>query len=123
MHSFYAHEVAWNGGWVGRAMVMNRNILYLYGTNIFGPELVAHVGQERLLNAPAWRREILDDGAILLVPIERFPDSRNPPRVYAEPAEARLDAVARSLGMRGLGDPDVFELEEEYEEMPDEMDE
>ena len=41
---------------------------YLYPINLFGPELVEHMGAERVFSAPAWRVAPLDDGGALVVP-------------------------------------------------------
>ncbi|ELZ26988.1 hypothetical protein C475_08636 [Halosimplex carlsbadense 2-9-1] len=55
---------------------------------LFGPELVAEYGLEWLLRAPAWKREELDDGAILLVTspdptdYEQFSEDRDILRTY-----------------------------------------
>ncbi|ELZ26983.1 hypothetical protein C475_08611 [Halosimplex carlsbadense 2-9-1] len=55
---------------------------------LFGPELVAEYGREWLLSAPAWKREELDDGAILLVAspdptdYEQFSEDRDILRTY-----------------------------------------
>ncbi|ELZ26992.1 hypothetical protein C475_08656 [Halosimplex carlsbadense 2-9-1] len=55
---------------------------------LFGPELVVEYGREWLLSAPAWKREELDDGAILLVAspdptdYEQFSEDRDILRTY-----------------------------------------
>ena len=41
---------------------------HLYIINFLSPEIVAKLGRERLLNSPAWRSELLDDGGVLLIP-------------------------------------------------------
>lgn len=112
LHPLYVHEFSWQGGGVDRAKVLNKEIRYLYGTNIFGPELVEWIGRERLLHAPAWRREDLDDGGILFVPSERF----------AQQPLITIDAAAQALGMEPAGDPDVFFVDE-YEEEGEESEE
>jgi hypothetical protein len=43
--------------------------LWLYDINIFGGAMVAHWGQQRVLNTPAWKILPLDDGGVLLAPI------------------------------------------------------
>ncbi|ELZ26986.1 hypothetical protein C475_08626 [Halosimplex carlsbadense 2-9-1] len=55
---------------------------------LFGSELVAEYGREWLLRAPAWKRQELDDGAILLVAspdptdYEQFSEDRDILRTY-----------------------------------------
>ena len=44
------------------------DITWLYNINLFGPELVEHLGRERILSTPAWLLKTLDDGGVLLVP-------------------------------------------------------
>ena len=44
----------------------------LYGANFFGPEMVARLGREFLLQAPCWRVVELDDGGVLLVASKSF---------------------------------------------------
>lgn len=63
----------------------------LYEYNLFRQETVKHIGRERVLNAPAWRVEELDTGAVFLVVGE-------PPMHYRGLIEER-EAVADHLGL------------------------
>lgn len=70
----------------------------LYTLNIFSPELVKQLGQEKLEQAPAWIMETLRDGGVLLIPEDIYgllPDLSH-----------SLASVARHLGFP------VEELEE-----------
>src|SRR6202007_703875 len=46
------------------------NIPALSTLNIFSPELVNKLGQEKLVQAPAWMIETMDDQGILLIPTD-----------------------------------------------------
>jgi len=63
----------------------------LYEYNLFRQETVKHIGREQVLNAPAWRVEELDTGAVFLVVGE-------PPMHYRGLIEER-EAVADHLGL------------------------
>jgi hypothetical protein len=78
----------------------------LYFINLFGPELVNKLGRDRLLSAPAWKIEELDDGGIFLVPTEH---------IAVSGGGYSLLRVARHLGMETPQAPD-----EEWEENEDE---
>lgn len=75
LHPFYGYEVfsadAVEGVRPDRsALLATHEIHHLYNINFLGPEIVAKFGRERLLNAPAWRKELLADGGILLIPLD-----------------------------------------------------
>ena len=65
-------------------------ITWLYDINIYGPELVAKIGREKLLSAPAWIVEELEDGGMLLVPEEHI----------SLTTVHRLEEVAQHLGLK-----------------------
>jgi hypothetical protein len=83
----YVQEGLKNDEGIDREISLSEEFRYLYETNIFGPELVARIGRERLLNAPAWKVEELDDGAILFIPSQHF----------SVDTEANVNAVIRFL--------------------------
>jgi hypothetical protein len=64
-----------------RADALAGNICYLYEINLFGPELVQKIGRERLLQAPSWLKQPLEDGGILLVPYIHFNEEELPPHL------------------------------------------
>lgn len=69
---FYGHQDYPDGISLSRNRVINvQNIDYLYEINLFGPELVNKLGRDRLLSAPVWKVEALDDGGIFLIPDEQ----------------------------------------------------
>lgn len=74
-HPFYGYE-RYEAGEEGGVqpdrltLLATREIHYLYFLNFLGPEIVAHLGKEQLLNAPAWKSETLDEGGILLIPVD-----------------------------------------------------
>lgn len=86
-HPAYVQEGLKDEEGIDRAISLSEEFHYLYETNIFGPELVAKIGRERLLSAPAWKVEELDDGAILLIPSQHF----------SVDAEANVSAVIQYL--------------------------
>ncbi|HEU5376200.1 MAG TPA: hypothetical protein VFV38_12215 [Ktedonobacteraceae bacterium] len=86
-HPAYVQEGLKDDEGIDREISLSEEFRYLYETNIFGPGLVARIGRERLLNAPAWKVEELDDGAILLIPSQHF----------SVDTEANVGAVIRFL--------------------------
>ncbi|GCE05491.1 hypothetical protein [Dictyobacter aurantiacus] len=69
-------------------IVSNQHLNWLYDIAIYSPQLVDAIGCERLLSAPAWRIDELDDGAIMVVPEEH----------YYLPREHHYRDVAQHLG-------------------------
>ncbi len=68
-HPFYGYE--WYDGEPKAARVallVTYDIHHLFSINFLGPEIVEKIGRERILSAPAWRNELLDDGGVLLIP-------------------------------------------------------
>jgi hypothetical protein len=61
----------------------------LYDLNIYGPELVQQIGQERLLDTPAWVVRELEGQACLLIPTDRY---------GVAPGSYNYEDVARHLG-------------------------
>ena len=47
--------------------IYNLKVRYIYWANFFGPKLVKKIGREKLLSAPSWKTEELEDGGILLI--------------------------------------------------------
>lgn len=66
------------------------NIPALYTFNVFSPELVNKLGQEKLAQAPAWIIELLDDQGVLLIPTDVY-------GLTSEMSHA-FDVVAKHLG-------------------------
>ncbi len=54
--------------YISREEALAQNIYYLHELNIFGPEIVAKLGRDKVLKSPAWRMHKFDDGGVLLVP-------------------------------------------------------
>ena len=50
-----------------RDAIENGDLPELYWLAVYSPALVSQIGRDRLLSAPAWRTERLDDGAVLIV--------------------------------------------------------
>lgn len=70
-HPLYGYEIFHGGVQPERRVLLaTQQIRYLYFINFFCPEIVDKLGREQLLNAPAWRSELLDDGGILLIPVD-----------------------------------------------------
>ena len=68
-HPIYGFlEGAGDEPYISREEALAQNIDYLYELNLFGPEIVAKLGRERVLQSPAWRVHKFDDGGVLLVP-------------------------------------------------------
>lgn len=68
-HPFYGYEQYDSEVNPERASLLaTHEVHHIFAINIWGPEIVEKLGRERLLNAPAWRKETLDDGGMLLVP-------------------------------------------------------
>jgi hypothetical protein len=79
-HPFYGYQETFgNPPLTSRSDALAGNIHYLYHINIFGPELVQKIGRDRLLQAPAWRKQPLEDGGIMLVPSISFVEGELPP--------------------------------------------
>ncbi len=74
-HPLYAHEFTHQGppsvnpSW---EEVHALEIPALYGLNIYGPELVQKIGQQRLLEAPAWLVRELEGPGCLLIPVDQY---------------------------------------------------
>ena len=66
----YGHIYYHTGMNPDRDEVLRLQIEYLYLVNLFSPELVQKLGRERLLSAPAWKVEELEDGAVFLAPTD-----------------------------------------------------
>jgi len=69
------------------------NIVWLYDINVWGPELVEHMGRERVLRSPAWRLTTLQDGGVLIVPQLYYSDGQ------AGEYTCTGDDAARHLGL------------------------
>lgn len=70
-HPFYGFEEYSGGSFVSRnKLLTEQQAVYLYFINFFGPELVNKLGRERVLSAPAWKIEEMDDGGIFLMPVD-----------------------------------------------------
>lgn len=50
-----------------REAIENGDLPELYWLAVFPPALVSHIGRDRLLSAPAWKTELLEDGAVIVV--------------------------------------------------------
>jgi len=61
----------------------------LYALNIYGPELIQKIGQERLLDAPAWVVRELEGSGYLIIPVDQYGVTSSP---------HNYDDVARHLG-------------------------
>ncbi len=87
------YKFSWEHGAVniGWDEIRALDIPVLYAINFFAPELVGKWGREKLLAAPAWIVEELDDGGVLLVPEE-------PTSLFSP--EHSLQQVARHLNMQ-----------------------
>ena len=68
-HPLYGYQDDPTGDVTSLEEVRSLNLSWLYGINLFGPELVEHLGRERVLSTPAWLVKTLDDTGVLLVPI------------------------------------------------------
>jgi hypothetical protein len=98
LHPFYGHEDYSGGVSLSYDFVVNKQAVNtLYFINFFGPELVNKLGRDRLLGAPAWKIEELDDGGIFLVPTEH---------IAVSGGGFSLLRVARHLGMETPQAPD-----------------
>ncbi len=54
--------------YISREEALALDIPWLYELNLFGPEIVAKLGREKVLKSPAWRVHKFDDGGVLIVP-------------------------------------------------------
>jgi hypothetical protein len=59
---------------------------HLFSFNIYGPELVAKYGAQRLAEAPAWLLEDMSDGGVMLIPTDAYTLSHEPSPSFAEVA-------------------------------------
>ncbi len=99
-HPFYGYQLFNGGDKEGvqperEALLATHDIHHLYIINFLSPEIVATLGRGRLLNAPAWRCELLDDGGVLLIP-DNMTDITAP---------FSLKRVADILGLQTPQDP------------------
>lgn len=68
-HPFYGYEIYHGGVHPDQTAIQaTHEIQHIYTINFLGPEIVEKLGRERILSAPAWRNEPLDDGGVLLIP-------------------------------------------------------
>lgn len=86
MHEF-SHYGSANPSW---DEVRACTIPALYTLNIFSPELVHQLGQEKLAQTPAWLLEELDDQGVLLIPTDIY--GLTPEKVHD------FEAIAQHLG-------------------------
>jgi hypothetical protein len=77
---------------------------WLYRINLFGPEYVAKLGRERLLNTPAWQVKELDDGGILVATIPYMEAG------VKEPGAAAYD-WGKAAQHLGLAEPRIIFLD------------
>jgi hypothetical protein len=81
-HPFYGYlDACGDPPPTSRADALSENIRYLYYINLFGPELVQKIGRKRLLQAPSWCKQPLEDGGMLLVPYIHFNPEELPPNM------------------------------------------
>jgi hypothetical protein len=74
-HPLFMHEFTHQGAPSANPTweeVSALDIPELYPLNLFSPELVKKLGQERLAQAPAWMMETLDDEGVLLIPSDIY---------------------------------------------------
>ncbi len=76
------------------AAVREGTIAWLYDINIWGPQLVEHLGSERVLNTPAWYLKQLDDDGVLLAPQFYYSDGQDQEYAFTG------DEAAAHLGLR-----------------------
>ncbi len=106
-HPFYGYE-----HWDGEADITQATLLatqkihHVYRINFLGPELVEKLGQERVLNASAWRKEPLDDGGVLLIP----------DNTYGSHIPFAMKRLAVALGLQTPQDPDEEWVEDIYDD-------
>jgi len=110
----YGFETGNSGceGFIERDAALSLDVTFVYGgANLFGPELAAKLGRERLLAAPADYIRPLDDGGVFLVPVTRHDlnvapeaDGDAPAETPSPPSRGFRDArrVAAHLGMEYL---------------------
>ena len=67
-HPLYGYQEDAVGVDTSLEAVRQRDITWLYDINLFGPEIVEHLGRDRVLSTPAWLLKTFDDGGALLVP-------------------------------------------------------
>jgi hypothetical protein len=88
------------------ALLATHEVHHIYPINFWGPEIVEKLGRERVLNAPAWRKEVLADGGVLLIPDNTYD-------VHIPFAYRRLATV---LGLQTPQDPDEEWFEDIYDD-------
>lgn len=104
-HPFYGYEIFHGGIQPERAAVLTAHeIHHLYFINFLGPEIVEKLGQKQLLVVPAWQSELLDDGGILLIPVDLTGD---------EMAHS-LKQVATILGLQTPQAPNEAWIEDQF---------
>lgn len=91
-HPVYAYSFNWSGEKedTTREQALALDIHTLYEVNIFGPDIVAKLGRERVLSTPAWRVDPIDDGGVMVVP-----------EAYSQPStQYGIERAAQHLGLR-----------------------
>lgn len=97
----FVYKYSWEKGAenIGWDEIRALDVPQVYDLNLYGPELVAKLGREKLLTAPAWLVEEVDDG-ILLIPEEHI----------SMEAQHSLQEVAAHLGLQAHFRPDEYDF-------------
>ncbi len=82
--------------YISREEALALDISWLYELNLFGPEIVAKFGREKVLKSPAWRVHKFDDGGVMIVPALYISEQEIPNEEYRFSREE----VANYLGLQ-----------------------
>ena len=101
-HPLYGYQDDPTGSVTSLEQARHLDITWLYSINLFGPEIVEHLGRDRVLSTPAWLLKTLDDSGVLIVPELYRGGGRH------EEYQATLEEAAQHLSL-------IYELPEEEE--------
>jgi hypothetical protein len=81
---------------------MNLQLPHIYWANFFSPAYVEQLGRDRLMNAPGWKKESLNDGGLLYVLTPSLEGTGPKAMVEAVKKYFGIDSVRRGTKSSGI---------------------